>query len=86
MVITWDEPKRLLNLHKHKLDFADFESGFDLDRALFIPARAGRDKLVGLLNGQLVVVAIVQALGTEALALVSLRPANKKERELWQAS
>ena len=84
-VISWDEPKRLYNLAKHKLDFADFEAGFDLNGALVLTAKEGRNKVIGLLNGETVAAAIVVALGAEALALISLRPASKKERELWQA-
>jgi uncharacterized protein len=36
--IIWDEPKRLSNLVKHGLDFADIEEGFDFDGAIVLPA------------------------------------------------
>jgi len=42
MKIVWDEPKRLANLEKHGLDFADLEAGFDFDAALTVPARRSR--------------------------------------------
>lgn len=28
-MITWDEPKRKLNLKKHRIDLAELESAFD---------------------------------------------------------
>lgn len=88
MKIVWDEPKRLANLDKHGLDLAAFESGFDWTDFLTIPARpssTGRRRaiLVGVLNNELVVTAVVSPLGSEALSLISLRPAGTKERMLY---
>jgi uncharacterized DUF497 family protein len=40
--------------------------------------------MIGELNGELVVVAVVSSLGSEALSLVSLRPASSKERRLYE--
>lgn len=87
-MIVWDEPKRPANLVKHDLDFADFEAGFDFAMALAVPAkpsqtRRARSKLIGSLHGRLVVAAIVSPLGTEALALINLRPASAWERMLY---
>ena len=88
MIITWDEPKRLANFMKHGLDFARFETGFDFDGAVRYPARpsrTGRQRFifVGDLDGEIVVLAVVSPLGTEALSLVSLRRATEKERERY---
>jgi uncharacterized DUF497 family protein len=88
MRITWDEPKRIANLAKHGLDFADFESAFDGDTARVVrarPSRTGRGRLIliGRWNGVLVVVAIVSPLGSEATSLVSLRHASSKERDAY---
>lgn len=87
-MIVWDEPKRLANLAKHDLDFADFETGFDFATALEVtakPSRTGRSRspLIGSFRGRLVVAAIVSPLGTQALALISLRPASSSERILY---
>lgn len=87
-MIVWDEPKRLANLVKHDLDFADFEAGFNFATALEVPAKSSqtgrpRSKLIGSFNGRIVVAAIVSPLGTEALALISLRPASALERMLY---
>jgi uncharacterized protein len=83
--IVWDESKRHINLEKHGLDFAEFERGFSWERFVTIPSRPSlttqrrRAQLVGRLN-DVIVVAVVSPLGSEALSLISLRPANLKER------
>ena len=89
MMVVWDEPKRLANLLKHGLDFAAFEDGFDFDGCAIertYVSRAGRArfKMIGRLNGVFVVAAIVSPLGSEALSLVSLRPASPSERKLYE--
>lgn len=88
MTTTWDEPKRLANLAKHGLDFADFDSCFDGETALAVPtrpSRTGRSRylLIGEWNGDRVVAVIASPLGTEALSLVSLRYADPEERESY---
>jgi hypothetical protein len=88
MRILWDEPKRRANLAKHGFDFADFEIGFSFERFLAFPTRPSRTgrtryRLVGTLFGDPVVVAIVSPLGSEAVAIVSLRLANVKERTAY---
>ena len=88
MQIFWDEPKRLANLEKHGLDFADLENGFDFVNALeapTYPSRTGRERkvLIGELNGALIVAAVMSPLGTEALSVASLRRATEKERRAY---
>jgi hypothetical protein len=90
-VIVWDEPKRIANLAKHGLDLAAFESGFDFETAVNRPTRPSRTgrlrtRLIGMFEGRLVVAAIVSPLGTEALSIVSLRPASASERVLYDRS
>lgn len=87
MDIVWDETKRLANLDKHGLDFADVADHFEFERAVYFPARqirTGRIRrmAVGLMHG-MVVVLIQSPLGAEALSLVSLRPAKAKERKRY---
>jgi len=88
MRFVWDEPKRLSNLAKHGLDFAEIAQGFDFDRALTLPARpslaeAARIRLIGELKGERLVAVIASALGSEAISIISLRPASRKERKLY---
>ncbi|WP_234729705.1 BrnT family toxin [Acidocella facilis] len=83
MIIVWDEPKRLQNLAKHGLDFAEFEAGFDADTALVVTAKGGRFMMIGMFRGVLLAAVVAAPLGAEAISLVSMRPASKKERDLY---
>jgi uncharacterized DUF497 family protein len=76
--IVWDEPKRLANIAKHGgLDFADLKEGF-FERSMIVPGRGNRLIAVGRLAEGVVFV----ALGSEGLSVISMRPANAKERKL----
>ncbi|WNJ93870.1 BrnT family toxin [Bosea sp. 685] len=77
MRILWDEPKRLANLVKHGMDFASLDLDF-FARAAIGRAKDGRLIAVGELNGIITVIFIM--LGTEALSVISMRPASIKER------
>jgi uncharacterized DUF497 family protein len=82
MAIVWDERKRLLNVRKHGLDFALVEDAFDFAGALYAAANDDRTKAIGQFEDRLSVL-IFQQLGDEAISLVSLRVASKKEREAY---
>lgn len=80
MQIVWDEPKRLSNITKHGLDFADLTAAFFL-ASLVLPAQQGRYMAIGRLeNGTLAVIFVT--LGTEGLSVISMRHASAKERAL----
>lgn len=79
MMIVWDEPKRLANLDKHGIDFADIGEDF-FASALVGPAKNGRWFAIGEMDG--VIVVIFARLGTEGLSIISARPASRKERSL----
>lgn len=79
-IIVWDEPKRKQNLSKHGLDFADLDEWFFLE-AVTVPAKDGRHMAIGrLADGTIAVVYAL--LGTEAVSIISMRPASRKERSL----
>jgi uncharacterized protein len=79
--IVWDEPKRLANIAKHDgLDFADLDEGF-FERSMIVPGKGNRLIAVGRLAGGVVVVVFV-TLGSEGVSVISMRPANRKERKL----
>jgi hypothetical protein len=82
MVIVWDEPKRVANLAKHGIDFADIGEGFFLG-ALIRPGREPRLRAIGQWNDMTIAV-IFSLLGTEGLSIISARPANRKERKLLE--
>lgn len=83
MPITWDERKRELNIAKHGLDFALAESEFEFESALYTSVANDRVKAIGRFEGRLSVL-IFKPLGEEAISLISLRPASKKEREAYE--
>ncbi len=89
MTVTWSEPKRQANLLKHGFDFEDFEACFDADTALFRPAKPSsngraRIMLIGAWEERIVVTVIISPLGSEAIALVSIRSASNKERAAYE--
>ena len=80
MRIVWDDHKRLMNRKKHRFEFSDLTEDW-FDDAVIVPARNGRKKAVGWF-GKIVIAVIIEPLGTEALAVISMRFARRDEREL----
>ncbi|PWE58044.1 hypothetical protein DEM27_02305 [Metarhizobium album] len=78
MRIVWDEHKRLANIEKHGLDFADVVF-FQWETAVLERSHSGRVKAVGYFEDGTVVV-IFAELGSEAISIISFRQANAKER------
>ncbi|QIO49982.1 hypothetical protein HA461_01830 [Rhizobium leguminosarum bv. trifolii] len=80
MKLVWDEPKRIANIEKHGLDFAGLTFEFFLS-SVVVPAKDGRFKAIGRLADGTMVVIFVN-LGSEALSIISMRPARKDERSM----
>ena len=80
-LILWDEPKRQANLDKHGLDFADLTLEFFLG-AVILGAHSERMAAIGTLHDG-TVTTIFAELGREAISIISLRPASKKERKVY---
>ncbi len=82
LMILWDEPKRVKNLAKHGLDFADLREEFFLS-AVVIPAKSKRLKAMGrFADGTIAVV--FAALGVEGVSVISMRPASRQERMQYE--
>jgi uncharacterized protein len=78
MKIVYDEPKRLTNLTAHGLDFAALDMEF-FAAATTYPGKKGRVVAVG--NFEDIVIAVVfRTLGSEAISVISMRCASRKER------
>lgn len=77
MRIIWDENKRQSNLEKHGFDFADLPLKFFLNTT-YKPVKNGRYIVVNIYNGHKITV-IFSIYGKEALSIISMRPASKKE-------
>jgi uncharacterized DUF497 family protein len=82
--IVWDEPKRRANLDKHGMDFADLNETF-FDNALVLATYRNRWRAVGI-NIRGVISVIFATRGAEGVSIISMRPASKKERELYEES
>jgi uncharacterized DUF497 family protein len=83
LVLFWDPPKRLRNLKRHGLDFAEAQK-FDWTTADVSETHAGsrgerRLKAIGFLGDRLIAL-IFAPLGTEGLSVISMRAASRKER------
>ncbi len=81
MAIVWDEMKRETNLAKHGLDFADLTTEF-FDEAVVFPSYDNRFVAIGRWSGVFVIAVVFLELGQEALSVISMRPASRKERSL----
>ena len=81
MKIVWDEPKRLANLDEHGLDFADLTVEF-FEGATIYSAKGRRSIAVGRIEETLVIAVVFFPLGSEAVSVISMRPASPKERNL----
>jgi uncharacterized DUF497 family protein len=79
MKIVWDSPKRLTNLAKHGLDFADLDPDF-FAGALVSPAEGDRFVAAGEFQAEIIVTVVFKPLGAEAVSVISMRPASRQER------
>lgn len=81
--IVWDEPKRLANLDKRGLDFADLNETF-FDNALVIPSHNKSRRWVATgVSIRGVIVVVFARLGREGVSIISMRPASRSERKLY---
>lgn len=79
MKVVWDEPKRRHNIAKHGLDFASLTVEF-FENARIEDAKSGRFLAVGEFEGVTIIAVVFRPLGSEALSIISMRRANKAER------
>ena len=82
MKILWDEPKRLANIDKHGLDFADLTLDFFLN-SIVLAAKSGRYMAIGRISEKKTAVIFIK-LGREGVSVISMRPASRSERKMLQ--
>ena len=82
MRVLWDEPKRRTTLGKHGLDFAELSPEF-FAGAIVRPVREARLQAIGPLAGRMVAVIFVK-LGSEAISVISMRRASRRERKVYE--
>ncbi|MBK9006689.1 MAG: hypothetical protein CNIPEHKO_02823 [Anaerolineales bacterium] len=85
MRFEWDENKRLINIRKHGIDFADVPSIFELDTVTVIDERfeygETRYQTLGLLKTRIIMV--VHTESETVIRIISARKANKYEEETY---
>lgn len=86
-MFEWDEAKRIANLDKRALDFADAVAVFDGRVRLGVPARhAAEDRVlsVGELEG--IFVTLVWTWRGDKRRIISARRARREERQAYLSS
>ena len=87
MEFEWDENKRLTNLKKHGLDFIYAKYVFaDVKAVEIIDDRRDYGEIRKFIIGEYITSAIVVVIHTDrngVTRIISMRPANKKERRLY---
>ncbi len=78
MKITYDEPKRATTLTERRLDMAALTVAF-FETATVFEAKDDRFMAVGPFEGDIISV-VFKPLGTEAISIISMRRASRKER------
>ncbi|MGV1769480.1 BrnT family toxin [Agrobacterium vitis] len=78
MKIAYDEVKRASNIEKHGLDFADLTLDF-FEGSTVYPAKQGRSLAIGEFKGQIIAAVVFRPLGSEAISIISMRVASRKE-------
>jgi uncharacterized protein len=85
MEFEWDELKRISNLHKHGIDFADVPIVFNGSTVTVEDERFdyGEERFItfGLLQGQVVVVVHTESF--DLIRVISVRKATKYEQQTY---
>ena len=89
MKFEWDEAKNAVNIQKHGFDFADGAELFDGQEPLLVTSDEEEDyeeerwRGIGVLEGR-VVVAIFTERRPNVIRFISLRKANREERQAYE--
>ena len=85
MRFEWDEKKRLINIRKHAIDFADVPAIFESDIVTISDDRfeysETRYQTLGLLKSR--VIMVVHTESETVIRIISARKANKHEEEIY---
>lgn len=88
MYFEWDENKNAINIHEHKIDFADVPTVFDGSLLVEYDDREDYDedrwRGIGMLKGILVVVVVFTERDTDTIRIISARKANQYERKQYE--
>jgi len=86
--VEWDDRKNEQNLRKHGLDFADAQEIFDCPMLVRLDIREdyGEDRWVGIgvTQGRVVVLVFTERDDGQTIRIISLRKAQRHEREGYE--
>ncbi|UXT19750.1 hypothetical protein FY140_02970 [Agrobacterium tumefaciens] len=71
----------MTNIEKHGLDFADLTIEF-FAGSIVLPAKEDRFMAIGEFQGRIIIAVVFSPLGSQALSVISMRPASTRERRL----
>jgi uncharacterized DUF497 family protein len=82
---VWNEEKRLANLLKHGLDFADAEKVFNNPLVVFEDSRAayGEQRMIAMGMLQALIVVIVHVDENDIIRIISMRKATRNETDIY---
>jgi len=86
--LTWDEAKRLSNLAKHDLDFADAAVVYESTNKVTLPMeRGGEQRLADIAMVEELgrILLLVYVVRDSEVRVISFRVAHEKERRLYEA-
>lgn len=88
MKFEWDEEKRRENIFKHGLDIADAGQLFDHPMLTITDERFDYDEIrfigIGFMNTMVVAVVVFSERDPDIVRVISLRKANKHEKERYE--
>lgn len=87
MQFIWDEQKRLANIAKHGIDFADAHKIFNGAYLLFEDDRFdyGEQRFVAIGSLDTLIVVVVHTENDDTIRIISMRKATKNEQKLYYA-
>ena len=89
MIYEWDERKRIGNLEKHGLDFADAWKVFESSVKVTLPmphAESGEFRRIDIAEVAGVVLVLVYTMRGDSVRNISFRNAKRKERRNFDAA
>lgn len=89
VIYEWDERKRVGNLEKHGLDFADAWKVFEASMKVTLPVphtESGEFRRIDIAEVAGVVLVLVYTMRGDSVRNISFRNAKRKERRIFDAA
>lgn len=89
MIYEWDERKRIGNIEKHRLDFADAWKVYEASVKVILPmprTEFGEVRWIDIAEVAGVVLVLVYTMRGDSVRNISFRNAKRKERRIFDAA